>query len=307
MPPELSVSLTTFAREAPGDGWASLRRVATAAEQAGVDRLVMSDHVVMGEQLDRYGDPTRGGQEGGRQPTGPDGHWLDPLATIAHLCAVTDRVRFGTNILLAALRRPVVLAGQLSTIDVLSGGRIDIGVGVGWQQEEYEAAGLPFERRGRLLDHTLEVCRTLWREDVASYESDELSFERIHQQPKPVQDGGVPIWVSGTVNDRSMRRLARFGTGWIPWGPDAADLPAGIDKMRTAVAEHDRDPHDIGVVAAIRAVTDEGRLDVDATVAPVPGLVDAGATDIRVGMRIPTDEAEATEVLGALAAAVHGI
>lgn len=307
MPPELSVSLTTFAREAPGDGWASLRRAATAAEQAGVDRLVMSDHVVMGEQLDRYGDPARGGQEGGRQPTGPDGHWLDPLATIAHLSAVTDRVRFGTNILLAALRRPVALAGQLSTIDVLSGGRIDIGVGVGWQQEEYEAAGLPFERRGRLLDHTLEVCRTLWRQDAASYAADELSFERIHQQPKPVQDGGVPIWVGGTVNERSMRRLARFGTGWIPWGPDAADLPGGIDRMRAAVAHHDRDPHDLGVVAAIRAVTDEGRVDVDATAAPVPGLVDAGATDIRVGMRIPADEAEAAEVLGALADAVHGI
>jgi alkanesulfonate monooxygenase SsuD/methylene tetrahydromethanopterin reductase-like flavin-dependent oxidoreductase (luciferase family) len=124
--------------------------------------VLVSDHVVMGEHLDAYGDPARGGTVGGRQPTGPDGHWLDPLAVLAHLAAVTERVRLGTNILIAALRRPVVLAKQASTIDVLSGGRLDLGVGVGWQAEEYEAAGLDFGRRGRLLDHTLEVCRALW-------------------------------------------------------------------------------------------------------------------------------------------------
>lgn len=298
--PELSITLTTFANDAPADGWASLRHAAAAADDAGVDRLVMSDHVVMGERLDRYGDPSRGGQEGGRQPTGPDGIWLDPLAVIAHLAAVTERVRFGTNILLAALRRPVVLAGQVATIDALSGGRIDLGVGVGWQEEEYEAAGLPFARRGRLLDHTLEVCQTLWQADgAADHTSDELAFTGIHQRPKPVQPGGVPIWVSGTVNARTMRRLARFGRGWIPWGPDAADLPAGVERMRAAVAEHDRDPDDIGVVAAIRAVTHDGRIDPAATMAQVSSLLDAGATDIRIGMRIP-DGAEAADTLGAL-------
>lgn len=148
--PQLSLQLRTFSDDAPADGWRSLVDAARAADAAGIDRIVVSDHVVMGENLDAYGDPARGGTRGGRQPTGPDGHWLDPLAVLAHLAAVTERVRLGTNILIAALRRPVVLAGQASTIDVLSRGRLDLGVGVGWQAEEYEAAGLDYSGRGRL-------------------------------------------------------------------------------------------------------------------------------------------------------------
>ena len=136
MPAQLSTGLRTFAAEDPGD-WSYLVEFARAADEAGVDRLVLSDHVVFGENLDAYGDPANGGSRGGKQPTGPDGAWLDPITTIAHLTAVTTRVRFATNILIAALRRPVVLAKAAATIDVLSKGRLDIGVGVGWQREEY--------------------------------------------------------------------------------------------------------------------------------------------------------------------------
>ncbi|WP_436794957.1 TIGR03619 family F420-dependent LLM class oxidoreductase [Actinospongicola halichondriae] len=304
MDPELSLRLTTWSKDEPADRWRSLRTVARAADAVGIDRLVMSDHVVMGENLDAYGDPARGGQAGGRQPTGPDGHWLDPLAVIAHLSAITDRVRFGTNILLAALRRPVVLAGQCATIDVLSEGRLDLGVGVGWQREEYEAAGLSYADRGRLLDHTLEVCRQLWTEDAASHESDELQFSGIHQQPKPVQSGGVPIWVSGTVNPRSMRRLARFGSGWIPWGADAADLAASIGHMRDAVTEHGRDPSSIGVVGGLRVVTDDdGAIDVDATLEPVADAVAAGVTTFHTGVTLPADVDDAAAMLQPLVTA----
>lgn len=304
MTAELTLRLTTWSAGAPTDGWASLRTTALAADAAGVDRLVMSDHVVMGERLDAYGDPKRGGQAGGRQPTGPDGHWLDPLAVIAHVSAITERVRFGTNILLAALRRPAVLAGQCATIDVLSGGRLDLGVGVGWQQEEYEAAGLAYAERGRLLDHTLEVCQELWTEDVASYDTPELRFEGIHQQPKPVQRGGVPIWVSGTVNPRAMRRLARFGSGWIPWGADAADLADAIPRMRAAVAEHGRDPAAIGVVGSLKVVTDDdGVIDVATTVAPVAAAVASGVTAFHTSAALPGDVDDAVAVLEPLVTA----
>jgi len=119
--PQLSTGMRTFS-PAPTEDWSSLVDVARAADAAGVDRLVMSDHVVFGENLEAYQDPARGGARGGKQPTGPDGAWLDPITTIAHLTAVTTRVRFATNILLAALRRPVVLAKMAATIDVLSGG-----------------------------------------------------------------------------------------------------------------------------------------------------------------------------------------
>jgi probable F420-dependent oxidoreductase len=228
---------------------------------------------------------------------------LDPLATIAHLTAVTTRLRFTTNILLAALRRPAVLAKTTSTIDVLSGGRLDLGVGVGWQREEYEACGLDFDDRGAQLDHTLEVLQTLWREEAASYSSDRLSFEAIHQMPKPVQSGGVPIWVSGTVNRRSMRRLARFGNGWIPWGPDAVDLVAGIEKMREAVAAEGRDPEGIEVVANLAIATDgDGAVDWSATMDAVPALVAAGATDFRAMLRLADDAPDARERIAEMVA-----
>ena len=230
----LSVSLPTFAAEDPGD-WDRVFELARAADEAGVDRVVVSDHVVFGENLDAYAQPESGGVEGGRQPTGPDGHWLEPLTVLTAVAAQTTRVRLGTYILLAALRRPVVLAKQLATLDVLSRGRVDLGVGIGWQREEYEAAGLDFGARGRLLDHSLEVCQTLWRDQRATFASPDLSFEGIHAMPKPVQQGGVPIWVSGRCNDRVARRLARFGRGWIPWGDDAADLVVSVPRIRAAV------------------------------------------------------------------------
>jgi probable F420-dependent oxidoreductase len=302
-PAQLSTSLPTFAAEEPED-WSHLIEFARAADQAGFDRLVMSDHIVFGEHLDAYSDPANGGSRGGRQPTGPDGSWLDPLATIAHLTAVTSRARFATNILVAALRRPVALAKSAATIDVLSGGRLDLGVGVGWQREEYEAAGLSFEGRGRLLNHTIEVCQALWRNQTASYDRDELSFTNIHQMPKPRQPGGVPIWVSGTVNPRSMERLARYGSGWIPWGDDAADIEAGIARMRAAVAERGRDPEELGVVGTLRAVKlDNGGLDLEPTMEPVAKLHLAGVSDFRIALKPPRGEPAAADYLGEVVAA----
>ena len=168
--PVLSVALVNFTAQHPGD-WGYLVERATAAEEAGLDAVVVSDHVVMGEDLEAYGRPELGGTVGGRQPTGPDGFWLEPLTSLAVIAGATSRVRLGTNILLAALRRPAVLAKAAATLDVLSGGRLDLGVGVGWQREEYEAAGLDFHDRGRLLDHTLDVCQALWREQRASHSS----------------------------------------------------------------------------------------------------------------------------------------
>jgi len=301
--PKISMTLITFSAEDPG-GWQHLVDRVRAADAAGLDRVALSDHVVFGENLDAYGDPTAGGTAGGRQPTGPDGHWLEPLTTIAHLTAVTTQLRFTTNILLAALRRPAVLAKMASTIDVLSGGRLDIGVGVGWQAEEYEATGLDFADRGAQLDHTLEVIQTLWRDERASVDDDRLQFEGIHQMPKPVQEGGVPIWVSGTVNARSMRRLARFGGGWIPWGPDAVDLATGIAKMRDAVAAHGRDPSDIEVVANLPIAVDGGGTpDFGESMAKVAEMAAAGATDFRAMLRLAPDAPDAQQQIGAMVTA----
>ncbi len=289
--PQLSAALVTYSAEAPDD-WTSMLDTARLYDRAGIDRLVVSDHVVFGERLDAYGRPEVGGQRGGRQPTGPDGHWLEPLTTLGVVAGATERVRLATGILIAALRRPVVLAKTAATLDVLSGGRLDLGVGVGWQREEYEAAGLDFDRRGRLLDHTLEVCTALWTEPVTAYRSPELGFDRIHMMPKPLRPGGVPIWVSGQINARVVDRLCRFGLRWIPWGDDATELERSIPALRERIAAAGISPDGLQVVANLRAVrTDDGLVDVERTIEPVPRLVEAGATDFLT--RLPAREPDA--------------
>jgi probable F420-dependent oxidoreductase len=288
---QLSAALVSYSADAPS-GWHTMFETARLYDRVGIDRLVLSDHVVFGEQLDAYGRPEIGGQRGGKQPTGPDGHWLEPMTTLSVIAGITERVRLSTGILLAALRRPVVLAKSAATLDVLSGGRLDLGVGVGWQREEYEAAGLDFDQRGRLLDHTLEVCTALWTERAAQYESPELAFERIHMMPKPLQTGGVPIWVSGTINARVVDRLCRFGLRWIPWGDHAAEIEKSIATMRERVAAAGAPPDDLEVVANLRVFkTDDGGIDIARTIAPVAPLVAAGATDLRV--RLPIREPDA--------------
>jgi alkanesulfonate monooxygenase SsuD/methylene tetrahydromethanopterin reductase-like flavin-dependent oxidoreductase (luciferase family) len=187
---------------------------------------------------------------------------------------------------------------------VLSGGRLDLGVGVGWQREEYDAAGLDFDARGRLLDHTLEVCQTLWREQRAAYDSPELHFEATHMMPKPLQPGGVPVWVSGTINPRVVRRLARFGSGWIPWGAAAADPVSGIAEMRDRLAEAGRDSEGLQVTGALRLVKrDDGSIDLDRTMEVVPSLAAAGLTDLRIQFRLVDGPSAAVDELSGIVAA----
>jgi probable F420-dependent oxidoreductase len=303
--PQLSIMLRTYAADDPGT-WQPVLDLARTADAAGVDRVLVSDHVVFGEHMEAYGRPESGGVEGGKQPTGPDGHWLEPLTTLSVLCGTTARVRLGTNILIAALRRPVVLAKAVATLDVLSGGRLDLGVGIGWQREEYEAAGLDFGTRGRLLDVTLEVCQRLWREPRAEVDLDGLGFEGIHMMPKPRQPGGVPIWVSGRLNDRVARRLARFGRGWIPWGEDADDLAVSIPRMRESVAAAGGDGDAIQVAGNLPAVRRKDRsIDLDATMERVLPLVGIGVTDFRAYLPVPSAYDAAVDYLRAIAEGFH--
>jgi len=300
---QLSIALPTFSKDG-APSWRRMLDLARTADEAGIDRLVVPDHVVFGEHLEAYGQPELGGRSGATQPTGPDGSWLEPLTTLSVLCGMTSSIRLGTGILIAALRRPVVLAKAAATLDVLSGGRLDLGVGVGWQREEYEAAGLDFDSRGRLLDHTLEVCQMLWRERRAAYGSPELRFEAIHMMPKPVQPNGVPIWISGTVTSRVAQRLARFGEGWIPWGPAADDVIPAIGKMKELLARAGRDPSSLQVVGSLTAVArPDGELDLARTMEAMRPLAEAGVTDFRVRLALPDDRPAALEKLTAVVSA----
>jgi probable F420-dependent oxidoreductase len=282
--------------------WRFALDFARICDRVGVDRIVAPDHVVFGERLDAYANPSIGGIANGSQPTGSDGNYFEPMTLLAALCAVTENVRLGTNILLAALRRPMVLAKSAATIDVLSGGRLDLGVGVGWQKEEYDAAGLDFTRRGRLLDHTLEVCQQLWLETRASHASPELTFSNIHTMPKPTQKGGVPIWCGGRTNANVARRIARYGYGWITWDIAVDGMAESIARMRRLVVEAGGADRAFPVQVGLFLDTDEnGRPDFAKTLSTVPALAAAGVTDITLyRLRPPLSVEGTTELLAGL-------
>jgi probable F420-dependent oxidoreductase len=283
--PTITLGLANFA-PAPQDGGGLLTR-ARLADVAGVDRIIVVDHVVMGEHNEAY--------DGGRFPTGPDGQWLEPMTTMAVIAGMTTNVRMSTGIILAGLRRPVVFAKSAATLDVLSGGRLDLGVGVGWQKEEYEAAGLDFAERGRLLDQTLELCRRFWTESPVDYRSNGLAFERIWCEPKPLQPGGVPLWISGRLNKNVLNRLVRYGDGWIPWGEWSSDVVHGVEVIRDAFKDAGRDWDGFEIRGTLQVKTrDDGTVDLDASMADVPAQVAAGITDFTAYLQLPADDDTAT-------------
>lgn len=280
----LTVGLANYGDTFPLGDWRRFTDLARAAEDAGIDRIVVVDHVVMGPNTDEY--------QWGTFPVPPEAPWFEPLTMLTAVAAVTERLRLATGILIAPLRPAALLAKQVATLDQLSGGRVDLGVGAGWQREEYDAQGLDFAERGRLLTDCLGAMKALWRDTPADFSSPSLSFERIYCEPKPVQPGGVPIWVAGTLHAANLARLVEHGDGWIPiMGESLEGIAAGVARIREAWRGAGRDADRLQVQAPLRLVRDDdGRVDLARSVATAPDLVAAGATDVVVTLRalVPT-------------------
>jgi probable F420-dependent oxidoreductase len=286
--PTLTVGLANFGATFPPGEWYRFVELGRVADDARIDRIVVVDHVVMGPHPENYA--------WGKFPVPPDAPWLEPLTVLTAIAAVTTRVRLATGILIAPLRPAALLAKQVATLDQLSGGRVDLGVGTGWQREEYDAQGLAFENRGQLLDDTLAACHVLWRDTPAELESPTLSFREIYCEPKPVQAGGVPIWIAGTLHARNLARVVEHGTGWIPiMGETVEGIAAGAQQIRAAYTAAGRDPSALQVQAPLRiAPGTDGRPDLAASMASVPDLVAAGATDVIVTLRAFARDADAS-------------
>jgi probable F420-dependent oxidoreductase len=296
--PSLTIGLANYgATFAPGE-WSRFVDLGRAAEDAGIDRIVVVDHVVMGPHTEKY--------VWGKFPVPPEAPWLEPLTVLAAIAGATSRVRLATGILIAPLRPAAFLAKQVATLDQISGGRVDLGVGTGWQREEYDAQGLDFDARGQLLDDTLAAFRVLWRDTPAALETPTLSFHDIYCMPKPVQADGVPIWVAGTLHARNLARLVAHGAGWIPiMGETVEGIAAGVEQIRAAFMAAGRDPAALQVQAPVRmAMGDDGRPDLAASMASVPDLVAAGATDVIVTLRaFARDVAESPDAMVRIRAA----
>ena len=268
----------------PGsDEPARLLDLAVAAEEAGVDQIVLSEHVALPEVV--TGHPgARPGDPPTRFPFDAAEVYPEPLVALAAVAAVTSRARLSTNVVIAPLRPAVLLAKMAATVDVISGGRLDLGVGVGWQQDEFAALGVPFEGVGARLEDAVGACRELWRGGPSTFSSDTVSFERMYCSPTPVQPGGIPVWFGGSARPVVARRVAELGHGWSAMGGTAPDdVAAGIALVRSACERVGRDPAEIAVRCSLPPVTRaDGSGDLLATVRGAAPFVDAGATVVQL-------------------------
>ncbi|WP_114955096.1 TIGR03619 family F420-dependent LLM class oxidoreductase [Sphingosinicella terrae] len=245
------------------------------AEDKGFDFVSVPDHVIMSGAIDKY--------PYGSFPVPPDHPWLEPLTLIAAIAARTTRMRLITAILIAPLRPAVFLAKQIATVDVIANGRLEVGVGVGWQEEEYHAVGIPFDGRfGRLIE-AVRAWRALWSEAPASFEGKTVSFRDMYSLPFPVQQGGVPIWLGLAPSERNVDRIAEVADGWLPVHQgDPDQIGAGVAAVREAFVRRGRDPETLKVRGMPQPVQTAGKPDLEATLKQIPDFLRAGVTHLEV-------------------------
>jgi probable F420-dependent oxidoreductase len=229
-----------FSNIEPFAGPRQATRLARTAEEAGFESLWTVDHVVIpaGYRSVYPYDPS------GR--IGPDDTLFpDPLIWLSYIAAATSTLRLGTAILILPQRNPVVLAKESATLDYLSGGRMILGVGVGWLKEEYEALGVPWEGRGRRGEESIDAMRALWSQPQASYDGDTTSFQECHLRPQPPQ-GTIPIHIGGH-SPVAARRAGRMGDGFFPFGVNRDGVPALLEIVRQSALDAGREPSSIEV------------------------------------------------------------
>jgi probable F420-dependent oxidoreductase len=219
-----------------------LAALGAEAESRGINRIWVGEHVVLfGEYESRY--PYA---EDGRIPAPPGSGLLEPLNTLTFLAAHTSTVRLGTAMVLLPQRNPVYTAKEIATLDWLSNGRADLGVGVGWLREEFEAVNVPWDRRGDRTDQYLEVLRTLWCDDPSSFDGDLYNLPPCSMFPKPVQDPHPPIHIGGE-SDAALRRVARGAQGWHTFNRLPADLAEPLDRLGRLLDDAGRTLDDVEI------------------------------------------------------------
>jgi len=206
-----------------------------AAEQAGYDSVWFPEHLIMPVKMS--GKP--GTPHEGAPPISGDTPAFDPFIAMAWLAGQTSTIRLGTNVYNIGLRHPFITARALTTLDLVSRGRIDFGIGVSWLAEEWQAMELPFERRGRRIDETIGVITRLFTEEVIEHSGEYFNFQPVKFQPKPVQSPRPPFLIGGD-SPAAIRRAALLGDGWIPMAQTFETLPANLKRIADLRAEAGR-------------------------------------------------------------------
>jgi probable F420-dependent oxidoreductase len=245
---ELGLHLPMVGPLANRDG---LTDFAQAAEALAFDSLWVSDHVVVPRKLSSRYPYSRDGSF----PVPPDIPFLEPVATLLFAAGVTQRVKLGTTILVIPMRNPIVQAKELATLDVLSGGRLILGVGSGWMAEEFEMLGVPFERRGARNSEYIRLYKALWTEENPSFKGKFWQIDDVGFAPKPLQKPHPPIWVGGH-SPPALRRAGRLADAW-----HAVGLPP--DLVAQQYAEVKRHAEDAGRDPSAVGLTIRGRVPLD--------------------------------------------
>ena len=214
---------------------AMIRDFGRRAEDIGLESIWMGEHVTLFDK-NTFGYP---GSKDGRIPVPPGGGMLDVVATFGFLAAATSKLRFGTGVALVPQRNPIYTAKEVCTLDWLSDGRFDFGIGVGWNKEEVEACGYNFQDRGARCDEFLEVMRRLWTEPVVDFTGKWIKLDTCRLDPKPIQKPHVPIIVGGHA-DAAIRRAVRFGAGWYGFNRDPAGTRDMVGRLDFALAKAGR-------------------------------------------------------------------
>jgi probable F420-dependent oxidoreductase len=245
--------------------------LARLAEDAGFESLWTVEHVVMPAGY----ESTYPYSADGRMPGGEDVDIADPLVWLAWVGAQTSRIKLATGILILPQRNPLVLAKEVATLDRLTGGRMVLGVGIGWLREEFDALGVPFEERGARTEEHIHALRAAWTQDSPTFEGRFVSFRGAKSNPKPVQDRGVPIVVGGH-SEGAARRAGRVGDGFFPGRGNYETIAHLVGVMRKAAEEAGRDPESVEVTCAARfdaeGVKRLADLGVSRLMVPPPGF-----------------------------------
>jgi probable F420-dependent oxidoreductase len=218
--------------------------IGAEAEQRGVGTIWVGEHVVL---FDEYASSYPYAEDG-RIPAPPGSGLLEPLTTLSFLAAHTTTVRLGTAMVLLPQRNPVYTAKEVGTLDWLSNGRVDFGVGVGWLEEEFDAVNVPWPQRGKRTDEYLEVLNTLWCDETSAYEGEFYSLNPCSMFPKPVQQPHPPIHIGGE-SDAALRRVARAAQGWHTFNRPPEGLAEPLATLDGLLAEQGRSREDVTITA----------------------------------------------------------
>jgi probable F420-dependent oxidoreductase len=271
--------------------------LAVVAENAGFDAVMLSEHVALGPTANEYGVPANPREYAAPGNQDPHMLWPSSMMMAAAIASATSRIRVVLGALIAPLRHPVILAKELATLDQLSQGRLVFQPTVSWHRDEYAAVGVPFERRGKILDEVLDAMMALWATSPASHEGERYRFEDVYSEPKPFRNGRPTMWLGGqSMHDPLLRRIVRYADGFHPFGSPSED---DLARLRTGLEAGGRSLDELEMIGGTRATFDgpDAVADLDAALAPIGDQFAAGYTTFCMKPSQHTDDvAEVPEI-----------